>query len=799
MSSQFPLARNNVETGGVGHRLLLRDSMGLEDQANEMQECDIAFFDCVAQDVCSSCFFEMTTNAIDWTGVTQNTECSSVVATLQKNKYCKSLTESNQDAFCKTFHSCVVFDNRSSGKNRTVDCDALTECKWEGMHSSFIGDGVCHESYFDSCYNTAICNYDGGDCCKDTCKSGTYLSCGSDGYACRDPKSAECDPTFSLNCPPSSYKKTADDKVAPIPVCQPDETIYRIVMFDSFGDGWEKTQMTVTDTTTSKTIFLGGLESGSEGSVYVCMSINPTCYNVKVSGGNWGREASWYIKGFSEGSPSIAAGGGAMDCTFPVVGSTSCQNTCNGKSNMDPTLDPNYKDLKKMNKCIDEKCMIPLSECNNDPKCFNCFVENVPDYCFNMNSFLAVNDCAMCKCQIDDPDMEGLADYCNSKQAPGVIIPTPKDGTPPAQPVPCTPAEVLGGTTALLEYSQCLAFDKTPIMMTDFDSNNFGPLDTFEACAHKFAGEKDHGGHTALECMQILVDAAHYDVTDVDSAVFISQLAAHLYADGIQFCDCAKTASTDAPLCPSFYNFKTLLYESIDACTALDEIDCDAWDEFQKPCQLNVKEKFGGIDFNKPEQCQFVATNCGTTYPFPSFRHLDCAKEIPQASWIFYLQYQDGCLEEVPPSPSPAPMESRVTPKTKPPTPYEPVKPGNIKPVVPTSYNGNAPSKPSYQSPDEKKKSHWFRNTVFILLALGVGYYFYKRQTDGFSFVRYRRMTNFNSSNNGFGGAFGMMDDGGVGGDMYSGLSLESSMTFEPPSLPPTPMSMPTHTGGYGA
>ena len=89
---------------------------------------------------------------------------------------------------------------------------------------------------------------------------------------------------------------------------------------------------------------------------------------------------------------------------------------------------------------------------------------------------------------------------------------------------------------------------------------------------------------------------------------------------------------------------------------------------------------------------------------------------------------------------------------------------------------------------------------MFILLALGVGYYFYKRQTDGFSFVRYRRMTNFNSSNNGFGGAFGMMDDGGgAGGDMYSGLSLESSMTFEPPSLPPTPMSMPTHTGGYGA
>ena len=758
-----------------------------------MQECDIAFFDCVTESVCSSCFFEMSTNLVDWAGVTQDTECSTVVKTLQTNNYCKSLTAANQATFCKTFHSCVVFDDGKTGKNRTVDCDALTECNWPGIHPSFIGDGVCHESYFDSCYNTAICNYDGGDCCKDTCKAGTYLECGSDGYACRDTRSPECDPTLSLQCPPSSYKKTSDDKFAPIPICASDETLYRIVMYDSFGDGWEQTEMTITSLSTTKAIYKGGLESGSEGTVYICMSINPTCYNVKVTGGNWGREASWYIKGFSEGAPSIAAGGGAMDCTFSVMGSTSCENTCTGKSNMNPSSDPGYKDLKRISKCIEEKCIIQLSECQNDPTCQKCFIEEVPDFCFSVNSFLAVNDCAMCKCTIDDVDQEGIKEYCDSKQAPGIIIPSPKDGVKPAQPVQCTPAETLGGTSALLQFSKCLDFDKTPLMMTDFDSNNFGHLDTFESCAHSFAATADHGGKSALACLQILVDAIHEDPKDGEPTALISQLAKLLYSDGLHFCDCSKTASAEAPLCPSFYNFKTLLYESIDACTALDEIDCDAWDEFQQPCQVSLKATFGVIDFSNGAQCEFIEATCGNVGPFPSFRHLDCQTEIPQGSWDFYNEYRNGCVNGA--APVTAPTESPISRATKPPTPYEPVKPSNIKPNrLPTPNSDGQPSnqRPSYKSPDEKKKSHWFRNTVLILIVVGIAYYFYKKQSDGFSFVRYRRMTNFNSNN----GAFGMMDDG----DMYSGLSLESSvMNFEPPTLPPTPMSMPSNNGGYGA
>jgi hypothetical protein len=762
----------------------------------DLKECDIAFFECVLDDACGSCFFDMTTHSIDWAGVTQDTDCSTVVSTLQKKNFCTSLTTTNQATFCKTFHSCVVFDtSASSGKNRTIDCDTLDKCDWPGIHPSFIGDGVCHDSYFDSCYNTAICNFDGGDCCKDTCttKKGAYLECGSDGYSCRDPASKECNPTLSLKCPPSSYKKTADDTDLPIPNCKPNEALYRIVMLDSFGDGWEQTEMTITPQSSTTIVFKGGLKSGSEGTVYACLSADPQCYHVLVTGGNWGREASWYLRGFSEGAPAIASGGGAMDCTFPVSGAT-CANTCTGNSNVDPSKDPNYKDFKSMTKCIDDKCMIQISECQNDLQCQKCFVESVPDYCFSIKSFLAVNDCAMCKCTIDDANQEGMKEYCDSKQAPGMVIPKPNNAIDPAQPVQCTPAETLSGTTALLQFSKCLDFDKNPLLMTDFDSNNFGHIDTFESCAHTFAASVTHGGETALGCMQILVDAINEDVKDGQPTKLISQLANHLYSDGLNFCDCAKTASNDAPLCPSFYNFKTLLYESLDACKALDEIDCNAWDEFQYPCQINLKAKFGSVDFTRTDQCDYIKGKCGGAGPFPSFRRLDCERDIPKPSWQVYIDYKSGCLDKT--QPVRQPTTSPISPVTQP-TPYEPIKPDNIKPnggVAPTPSNNGKPTKPSYRSPDEKKKSHWFRNTIMIAMALGIVYYCYTRRSgDGLNFVRYRRMTNFQSNPRG-GGVFGMDDN-----DLFSGLSLESSTNFEPPTLPPTPMYMPSNTGGYGA
>jgi hypothetical protein len=749
-------------------------------------ECDLAFFDCIANNVCSDCFFEMSTNSIDWAGVTQNTDCSTVISTLQTNGYCKAVTLSNQDVFCKTFRSCVYFDDTPS----SLDCDSLTECNWPGIHTSFIGDGVCHDLFFNGCYNSAICNFDGGDCCKDTCKpkEGAYLECGSDGFSCRDPSSSECDPTLTLKCPPSSYKKPADNNDDVPPKCISGQSLYRILMYDSFGDGWEQTEMKIVDNAlpASTPIFKGGLASGAEGTAYVCLSTTPTCYNVNVTGGNWGREASWFVRGYVEGSPAIASGSGAMNCTFNVAGSTLCENTCLGRSNADPSNDPEYKDFKSMEKCIEDKCMIQVSACSADPTCLKCFQSSVPDYCFSIETFLSVNDCAMCKCTDLANATGSMSDFCYWKLVPDIIVPpTPKDGSKGDQAKPCSPAETLSGTTALMNFSKCMNYDQNPMMMTDFDSNNFGDLDTFEACAHAYVSAKDHQGRTALGCLQILVNAIDEKAKPGEPTQVIAQLAKLLYRDGINFCDCAKEASINSPLCPSFYNFKTLLYESVDACMALDEIDCDAWDEFQKPCQTNLQSKFGSINLAAREQCEYLESNCGGAGPFPSFRHLDCQTEISPSSWDFYKQYKSACVDKS--VPVPAPTEPPVAPNVKPPTPYEAVKPTNIKPKkggTPTADVSPTNKKPSYKSPDQKK-SHWFRNTVLILLFAGVGYYFYKKQSDGFNFVRYRRMTNFSANR----GAFGMDD-----GDMFTGLSLESSTNFEPPSLPPMP-----NNGGYGA
>jgi hypothetical protein len=114
--------------------------------------------------------------------------------------------------------------------------------------------------------------------------------------------------------------------------------------------------------------------------------------------------------------------------------------------------------------------------------------------------------------------------------------------------------------------------------------------------------------------MQILSNAIKKPVGDKNNPnapkEAISALASSLYHDAEGFCDCSKRASADCPLCPSFLSFKTLLYESLDACQSLDEIDCDAWNEFSLPCQTNIRDQFTTIDFNKNEQCKYYRWSC---------------------------------------------------------------------------------------------------------------------------------------------------------------------------------------------
>ena len=149
------------------------------------------------------------------------------------------------------------------------------------------------------CYNTAVCKFDGGDCCEDTCISDEgYVECGHDGFACRDPFSEFCDHTLTRKC-----EKQPDNIPDPDSVkCGEGETKYRLIMFDSFGDGWDTTEMTIGDK--KNPIFKGQLKDGAQGTEYICLDSTSKCYDVNVEGGTWGVEVSWEIRGMKEGSPT---------------------------------------------------------------------------------------------------------------------------------------------------------------------------------------------------------------------------------------------------------------------------------------------------------------------------------------------------------------------------------------------------------------------------------------------------------------------------------------------------------------
>jgi hypothetical protein len=306
---------------------------------------------------------------------------------------------------------------------------------------------------------------------------------------------------------------------------------------------------------------------------------------------------------------TVAAGGAPASCDFPVAGSV-CEKSCNGKPDNDPTNDADYRTFKELYNCIKDKCVIQLGVCQADEACEACFEEDAPEYCYGIDSFVAVIDCTMCSCS----DKEG-SDYCTERDnTEDADIRPPIDDDGIAPPAKCTPAETMKGAKAVMNYAECGNLDDVGVMITDFDQNNFGQLDQFETCAHSYADEANHGGHTALGCMQILQNAITNPVADGNDEdpplEAISALANDLYNTGEKFCDCSKNANEDCPLCPSFMSFKTLLYESLDACSALDEIDCAAWGEFWKPCKDNMQEEIGKSDFRDKEQCKWNVSCC---------------------------------------------------------------------------------------------------------------------------------------------------------------------------------------------
>ena len=815
-------------------------------------ECDANFLRCINHDRCLSCFAALHKGGVDWASVPSHLSCEKAVEYLEDQDQCTDLRSSSTDllVFCDAFRSCIVWDDEGEGGTDDDDdgsggggggggnddgggggdddgpkfrgCDHLTECEWPGKHAGFVGDGICHDA-IPGCYNHEVCNYDGGDCCADTCAQeprrwdqamdGTLVDCGQDGYACRDPASADCDRDLTGECQTGGGGGGGgDDDAVPGPGdagCREGEQAYRLVQYDTWGDGWDSTTLVLTDERKA-VLYSGGLEAGSVGTEYVCLSSGAACYGVKVTGGIFGNEVSWEVKALAMGAPPIASGGTPMECGFGVGGidEDECPSTCNGQPKGGHDDDPEYKTYEDMLGCLKEKCIIQVGACQDSPTCSPCLADDTKAFCYADPTYNSLVDCALCKC--DDEDADVTKEYCETKAAGGTA-PSPSAAAKKKKKV-CNSQDVLTGTAAVMAFAECSDVDSISAMVTNYDEDNFGKLDAFETCAHSYANDARHGGRKALDCMRVLHDAVSADTDGgSDSGIptdAIAALAGHLYSNAGEFCGCASEAAKGCPTCENFVRFKVLLSETLDACQALDEIDCAAWSEFHEPCQANLADKFGSIDFGNQNQCDYVSDTCGGAGTFPAFRRLDCASEIPKAAWDFYWLYAKECLGPVPPTsgnkprppppPVPAPTKKAPTPAsppTKKPTrkPYtpgggggskptpKPYKPsdggggGGPRPYVPEDDDGVAPS--SYPSSSSKKKGN---KLLWFVLLSGVvgGLYYKKKQSDAFDFVRYRRQRNWGGQS-----------------EMYTGLSMDNSCSFEPPTLPPTPAAM----AGMGA
>ena len=438
-----------------------------ESTDTKTESCDAQFFKCMNLPKCLPCFNTIQTADIDWATVTPDTPCKDVVAILFKNGKCLELKndEGAIDDFCTTFNSCVVWDDDEKDEEKKeedrMDCDALETCDWEGMHKGYLGDGICHDK-IHGCYNHKVCNYDNGDCCQDSCKDvGEFSNCGVDGYYCRDPISQDCDVTLTDDCDGDDMD---DLFILPVPDCKSPESAYCLIQYDSWGDGWDETTMSITKSGDTEPIYQGKLENGSSNTEYICLTTESACYDVQLTGGIWGKEVSWEIKPLMN-APAIADGGAPLTCSFPVGGST-CDKTCDGMPNTkDIAADKNYKTFKKMATCIQDKCMIQFETCAQDQNCKPCLNEDVPAFCYANPGYNALIQCSLCKCATEKS--EEINSYCNTQQAqsnPDMEEKKEKTGTLST----CTSEQILRGTDSVLTYSLCSDIDSLSAMVTDY-------------------------------------------------------------------------------------------------------------------------------------------------------------------------------------------------------------------------------------------------------------------------------------------------------------------------------------------
>ena len=235
--------------------------------------------------------------------------------------------------------------------------------------------------------------------------------------------------------------------------------------------------------------------------------------------------------------------------------------------------------------------MIQFSICENDDRCKPCLDENSPSYCFAEDNYNALITCSICSCVVEEDE-----EFEECKSSPF------NNDSNKYKPIdssvkPCTNTEVMQGSKAIMDYAKCSKVDASRVStFTSYESLSFDLLNDFTECATNV--KEGRRSWTALDCFRLLV----HGMDNNDSME--ASIAKDLYTDASSFCDCSYSVSGSCPVCEDFINMKTLLLETLNVCRALDDIDCAAWNEFGPQCEINVKEKYGRIDFKNQAQCK---------------------------------------------------------------------------------------------------------------------------------------------------------------------------------------------------
>jgi len=104
---------------------------------------------------------------------------------------------------------------------------------------------------------------------------------------------------------------------------------YVILMYDSYGDGWNGATYELVSNGNGVVVASGSLISGNSGIDSLYLPLPNDCYTLNVGGGNWDNEISWAILSSLDGE--LASGGAPSSVEF-CVGAVdgSCQDSQSG-------------------------------------------------------------------------------------------------------------------------------------------------------------------------------------------------------------------------------------------------------------------------------------------------------------------------------------------------------------------------------------------------------------------------------------------------------------------------------------